>query len=100
MSATLFTSPLKLHLLAGDLEKISRGRGPSRGDLNGAPVLTDWRLRWDRVPVLFGQVSGHPELPDGPVMTSPIFAADFENGTWCRTLSRWYALDIKAKLDG
>jgi hypothetical protein len=52
------------------------------------------------VPVLFGQVSGHPELPDGPVMTSPIFAADFENGTWCRTLSRWYALDIKAKLDG
>lgn len=100
MTHTILVNPRKLHLLAGDLERITRGWGPSTADLTGAPSLTNWRLSWERVPVLCGMVSGHPELADGLVATSQLFAGDFENGTWCRTMSRWYRLDAKANLDG
>lgn len=95
MTRTVFVDSSRVHLLAGDLDRISQGNGPSTRDLAAAPLLTNWRLHWEPMPVLVGQVSGHPILPDGYITTSLLFAADFPNGNWCRTLNRWYRLDAK-----
>lgn len=92
MKITLFADPLKVSLVARDLERITRGSGPSLGDLNAAPVLVDWHLHWERIPVLTGVVAGHPERRDGLIMTSQLFALDLAHGGWARTMSRWYSL--------
>ncbi|MEG3662782.1 DUF6634 family protein [Celeribacter halophilus] len=67
--------------------------GVSEADLATAPNLTYWRPHISRqwAPILWGMVSGHPELSDGWITTSQLVAID-PNLRWARTASRWYAL--------
>ena len=82
----------RLRILADDCERLALGRPVSAILLQNAPLLEDW------VPVvtplglrLVGQVTGHPLHHDRAVATSPVWFAD-PDGTWARTLSRFYLL--------
>jgi len=67
-----------------------RGAGPK--DLDGAPVLTGWRLMLDGALLrAAGDLSGHPTISDPFVTTSPVLGFDLGAG-WMRTRSRWYRL--------
>jgi hypothetical protein len=84
----------KLHILADDLDRIRVGRAPVEADLAEAPLMVDWRpvisphgLR------LLGFVAGHPRLGNTHAMTSQVWAAGAD-GTWIRTLSRFYRLGL------
>lgn len=67
--------------------------GPTEADLANAPVLDHWRplMSGPYVLVLWGSVSGHPELGNDLVTTTPLIALDPSRG-WARTKSRWYRL--------
>jgi hypothetical protein len=90
--SVLGSDPVALHALASDLERIARGQAPTEASLAGSPRLRYWRLGTVRVPVLIGLVEGHPNAGPGLIKTSPLAAIDMENGTWARTLNRWYSL--------
>jgi len=65
-------------------------KGPSQGDLLNAPLLNPWRIDiWDGHFRLYGACTGHPEIDDPFVTTSPLLALDPDRG-WARTRSRWY----------
>ncbi|MGR3803083.1 DUF6634 family protein [Marinibacterium profundimaris] len=71
--------------------------GPSSGDIDGAPLIDNWFLVWRDGDAIRadGDVSGHPEISDPWVTTSPVlgFQYDFDLETgWLRTMSRWYRL--------
>ena len=77
--------------LAADIELIAAG-GPTAGDLDGAPILDQWRPVQRSTSALVGIVCGHPTMRDWrPTMTSELFAIDPDMG-WARTWSRFYAL--------
>jgi hypothetical protein len=90
----------RLRALADDCDLLVVHREVSPWLLQQAPLLEDW------VPVitlggiqLAGRVTGHPVLHgDRWVMTSPLWFAD-PNGTWVRTLSRYYRLGSAGDLD-
>jgi hypothetical protein len=82
----------KLRVLADDLERIAAGTAPTAAELADAPVMFDWRSVLSPVGLrLFGRVTGHPRLGDTDAMTSQLWAAG-DDGTWIRTLSRFYKL--------
>ena len=60
-----------------------------------SPVLSNWRLIAgngdDVLGVLVGEVSGHPKLPDGWIVTSPV-AEVAGDRSWAQTTSRRYQL--------
>lgn len=68
--------------------------GPRPRDLEHAPHLDFWRLRWmpglDLL-VAEGAVTGHPVITEPWVTTSPVLGFDPDAG-WMRTRSRWYRL--------
>lgn len=71
--------------------------GPSSGDIDGAPMIDNWYLVWRDSDAIRadGDVSGHPEISDPRVTTSPVlgFQYDFDlEAGWLRTMSRWYRL--------
>ena len=60
------------------------------------PILTNWRLIGGSENVLgslVGEVSGHPSLPNGWVITSAV-SEIAEDRTWAQTYSRRYELAI------
>lgn len=67
--------------------------GPSPADLAEAPVIDLWRplMFGPRTIVLWGLVSGHPELGRDYTTTSALIALDQQRG-WARTWNRWYRL--------
>lgn len=79
-----------LRALADDLERLSMFV-PSFEDLDGAPVLSEWRLGCRTANCLVGNVVGHPLLGDREVVTSELFAID-PPGRWARSASRFYRL--------
>jgi hypothetical protein len=82
----------KLRMLADDLERIAAATAPTAAELANAPLLVDWRCVLSAAGLrLLGRVTGHPRLGDTDVMTSQLWAAD-SDGTWIRTLSRFYRL--------
>jgi hypothetical protein len=77
-----------------DLERLAQGWRPDAVTLAAAPLIERWSIvNYPKTTELAmqGIVSGHPRLPDGPVMTSPIYAADLSAG-WIRTQGRFYRL--------
>lgn len=92
-------SRLSKQAVAAGLREAARlkaGFVPGETELAGAPLLSHWVVE----PVsgglvrLFGEVSGHPLLPDGWCTTSAVLAAD-EAAGWVRTASRYYRLGPK-----
>lgn len=66
--------------------------GPTTEALDGAPVLSDWRLVLSGTMLLAeGDIEGHPTIKDPWIRTSPVLAFDTAAG-WMRTRSRWYIL--------
>jgi hypothetical protein len=90
----------KLRILADDLERMAAGTSPTEADLANAPVVFAWRTALSPVGLrLFGRVTGHPKLGDSNAMTSQLWAA-CGDGTWVRTLSRFYRLGEPYRDDG
>lgn len=84
--------------LCADLIKLSAGWQPSAEDLAAAPRLEAWFFAdypdESRALALCGIVSGHPQLANGDITTSPLVAANFAAG-WVRTHSRFYLLGMR-----
>lgn len=83
------TTIARLRALADDLERMTMFQ-PNR-ELSDVPELQHWAWDSRRRPCLIGFVSDHPSLPDGPGMTSEVYAIDRQLG-WVRTFSRFYRL--------
>ena len=71
--------------------------GPSSGDIDCTPMIDNWFLVWRDGDAIRadGDVSGHSEISDPWVTTSPVlgFQYDFDlEAGWLRTMSRWYRL--------
>lgn len=81
-----------LRRLADDIERLTMFMPSS--ELEGAPVLIDWRPDGRMRPCLTGTTTGHPRIRDGRnAVTSEIFAMD-PHLRWVRTMSRYYLLDL------
>jgi hypothetical protein len=82
----------RLRALADDGERLELGRSVSPVLLQKAPLLEDWApaVRPEGLR-LIGYATSHPLLGDRAVVTSPVWFAD-PDGTWVRTLSRFYRL--------
>jgi hypothetical protein len=75
-----------------DRDRIADGWKPREAELAGAPLLDDWRVGTDGDALFFrGDVTGHPRLSDGEIVTSQVIAVD-PHRAWIRTVSRWYRL--------
>lgn len=68
-------------------------RGPTAEELAAAPILDIWRPLVDQrgMPVLWGEVSGHPKLGADLITTSRVVALDRKRG-WARSVNRWFQL--------
>jgi hypothetical protein len=86
----------KLRALADDLEAMTVF--VPRKELEGAPLISNWRPVLRPRPALHGWTRGHPLLGDREAVTSEVYAIDREAG-WVRTLSRFYALGAPASDD-
>jgi hypothetical protein len=86
----------KLRRLASDLSRIRSGKGPTRAEIVGAPVLDWWAIGVRPAPCLIGEAHGHPVLREsGRIVTSELFAIDTSRG-FARTYSRFYQLGVPA----
>lgn len=88
---------MDIHDLLAIVEEVERGPGP--GDLDEAPRLDHWWIVLRDAPFLraCGDLSGHPEITDDFVTTSPVLGFDVAGG-WMRTRSRWYRLGSALEL--
>jgi hypothetical protein len=82
--------------LLRDVEAYTCGEVPSPLDLRRAPTLKHWEMAVRRsgkefVLVIKGEVSGHPEIEDGPIATSAVMWFD-RKARFVRTINRLYAL--------
>ncbi|MCK1576836.1 DUF6634 family protein [Bradyrhizobium sp. 174] len=89
----------RLRALADDCEQLKLAQGVPPMLLRRAPLLKNW------VPALtpggvqlIGYTVGHPIHGDRMVMTTPLWWAD-PDGTWVRSLSRFYRLGPPAGPD-
>lgn len=84
----------KLRRLTSDLSRIRSGRGPTRAEIVGAPVLDWWAIGVRPAPCLVGAAHGHPILREqNRIVTSELFAIDTSRG-FARTYSRFYKLGV------
>lgn len=84
----------KLRRLASDLSRIRSGKGPTRAEIVGAPVLDWWAIGVRPAPCLIGEAHGHPVLrAHSRIVTSELFAIDTYLG-FARTYSRFYKLGV------
>jgi hypothetical protein len=82
----------RLRALADDCERLELRCPVSSTLLAKAPLLEDWTPTVTPLGVhLVGRVNGHPLQGDRKIATSPVWFAD-PDGTWARTLSRYYRL--------
>ena len=90
---------LRLKSLIDDLKKLATGWTSDAAMLDKAPSIEDWYADFypgGRNVCLVGQVTGHPQLDDGIVTTSPVTAID-PNYQWVRTHNRFYRLGKRAQ---
>ena len=88
----------RLRALADDLERIAAGDLPTQDTLAGAPVIENYRRGIREVPVLVGDVEGHPRLGTTLTTTTTLWAFAPTHG-WARTQSRFYRLLNRASQD-
>jgi len=82
----------RLRALADDAARLLYSRSVSPVLLKGSPLLEDFVIAQTPFGLqLIGRVTGHPLLGDRMAATSPLWFAD-PDGTWIRTLSRFYRL--------
>lgn len=78
----------------------SAERGPTSDELASAPMIDQWWLEmiggWLRA---LGDLSGHPDIQEPHVTTSPVLGFDVDAG-WLRTRSRFYRLGRQLELAG
>ncbi len=75
--------------------------GPSANDLARAPVLSHWLAVMEPRMIglaLMGSAPNHPICVDDLIVTSRLCGI-CQEGTWARTISRWYRLEHPATLD-
>lgn len=89
----------RLRLLADDLERIEQGELPTAQDLATAPLMENYHLGLRTVPVLVGDVHGHPRLGTTVATTTTRWAYAPTLG-WARTQSRFYRLLPAAQAGG
>ena len=86
----------RLRALADDCARLGLEYPVSPTLLQSAPLLEEWTpAMTPRGLVLVGLVSGHPIHGDRSVISSPVWFAD-PDGSWVRTLSRFYRLGLPA----
>ena len=92
-SDTLLGERDRLQGLLEDVACIIRGEDPMPRSGSDGPVLDRWALARTAEPCLIGLATGHPTLPgtERPIATSRLWLMSAD-GTWARTLSRWYHL--------
>lgn len=74
--------------------------GPTPGQLDGAPHLDLWMIvDFHNHLRAQGDVSGHPDISDPFVTTSPVIGFDAKAG-WLRSRSRFYSLGTPLVLPG
>ncbi|WMT73347.1 DUF6634 family protein [Bradyrhizobium sp. Ash2021] len=89
----------RLRALADDCDRLEFGRPVSPLLLQASPLLEGWVPAMTPEGVqLVGHASGHPIHGDRMVMTTALWWAD-PDGTWVRTLSRFYRLGRPAAPD-
>jgi hypothetical protein len=88
----------RLRALISDLERIGAGDLPTQEVLAGAPVIENYRRGIREVPVLVGDVHGHPRLGTTLVTTTTLWAFAPKLG-WARTQGRYYRLLNPASQD-
>lgn len=81
----------RLKKLVADLELIAVGIMPTTDQIEGAPLLDDYRRATRPMLCLVGVCTDHPMLNGPVVMTSDIWVLAPDLG-WCRTLGRYYRL--------
>lgn len=81
----------RLRSLADDLERISSGELPSESVLAEAPLIENYQVARRTVPVLVGDVHGHPRIGTTVATTTTLWAYAPSLG-WARTQSRFYRL--------
>lgn len=94
----MFTSEImvsNLLSLAQDIERL--GTPDYIRSLRPEATISRWYLTPSEVFTLRGEVSGHPDLQNGPIETSQLFFMDQKFGL-ARTLSRWYRLGVPLDL--
>ncbi|NKL02984.1 hypothetical protein GFM02_33330 [Rhizobium leguminosarum bv. viciae] len=77
----------RLQSLLTDLQSLASPGGFASPD--NAVAICNCMLAQRSVPCLMGEMSGHPQLKDGPGITSELFYLDGKRKL-ARTLSRWY----------
>jgi hypothetical protein len=70
-----------------------------RSELSKAPLLDGWAVFPGPRPRLCGHVVGHPDEPDGPIVTSAVTAIA-RHQMWARTMNRLYRLGRRAEERG
>ncbi|WP_457093239.1 DUF6634 family protein [Microvirga sp. P5_D2] len=85
----------RLVRLSADLMAIRHSRGPTKSDLEDAPILGNWERGTRSVPCLVGNVCDHPKLSGTGrlVATSELWVFAPDQG-WARTKSRWCRLGL------
>jgi hypothetical protein len=86
----------RIATMRSDLERLRQGWRPLPTDLEAAPMIDQWSVRFDgdgRLFALCGFIRSHPRIDDGRfATTSIIIAMDLRGLTWARTVSRFYRL--------
>ena len=90
---TLAAEKARLEGLVDHVTRLLQGEGPGSMSEGDVPVLDRWAIARTAEPCLIGLASGHPTLPgkERPIVTSRLWLMS-SDGTWARTLSRWYHL--------
>lgn len=88
-----------LRRLVDDLERILAGEAPTAADLADAALLDRWSTTFELMPVLVGDVTGHPQLGNRRMQTAPVYMVDL-HFCWARTGTRFYRLGRPEKEAG
>lgn len=85
----------KTEALLTDLKRFANREFPTSRELEGAPLIDDYKIDIMYRPALIGQAYNHPRLGITSVQTTELWAIAPTLG-WARTWSRFYRLGFPA----